>query len=197
MRAKISLLLVVFLLGYSSWTQAQEKDKAQENEKIRYSNLSEFGCVAGSPYAQGIATEVTFVNGVSIDRQHHFGIGIGIGGAFYRYSDETMYTPVFFNYRLYFKPKKLFSPHINATIGGLLFSESGGLVTSFTSGFKAGNFSFASGLTLMMFQGSEYVDKEYRNYDPYLGRDVVSWRREKDTKMRFPFGITIKIGLTF
>jgi hypothetical protein len=145
---------------------------AQENESksvINYSNITEFGLITTSPRSVGI--EGTSINGFSINQKHNIGVGIGFGGSFYTdYYTATAYTPVFFNYHLYFKPDKKFSPHFNIAAGGLLAKDGEGIYSSITAGFRAGKFSFSSGISFMAIYREEeryatYYD--YSLYDPY------------------------------
>jgi len=163
---------------------------AQENERIKYSNITEFGFLTTSP--MGVAFEGTTVNGFSMDKYHHIGLGIGMGYSHhtsYRY-DGTAYMPMFVNYRLYFKPEKSFSPHVNAALGGVMAEDGGGIYSSITMGFRAGKFSFSSGLSFMAIEREEsrnwWYDPYYPEYEYY---SVKYWS--------FPFGITIKCGFSF
>jgi len=155
---------------------------AQENEKIKYSNITEFGFFATSPQSFGL--DITTVHGFSINKQHHIGLGFGIGGGFHESYDGYYYSPVFFNYRLYFKPERKFSPHVNVSLGGMIATENiAGLYSSIAAGFKAGAFSFSSGLSFMPFHAEEW---EYGCF----GEGFVN-------KWYYPFGLTLKCGFTF
>ena len=152
-------VFAAFLLAASVSLSAQET-----KENIAYSNITEFGFFTTSP--KGIAIEATTVQGFSIDKIHHLGLGFGIGGCIYS-GFGGAYMPLFMNYRLYFKPEKSFSPHVNAALGGLITVDGGGVYSALTMGFISGNFSFSSGVSLMLFDGD------------------------------LPFGITIKCGFSF
>ena len=150
---------------------------AQENEKketYTYSNITEFGYAAAS--FKGVLLEATTVNGVAIDKQHLFGLGVGFGTNVFHTSFENVfvYMPIFLNYRFYFKPEKTFSPHVNVSLGGIAMEEGRGLYSSVTMGFKAGIFSFSSGLS---FTPIYYKEKT-----------------KKDVSL---FGITLKCGFSF
>ncbi|MCL2131195.1 MAG: hypothetical protein FWH36_01880 [Lentimicrobiaceae bacterium] len=197
---------------------------AQENEnkeKFRYSNITEFGFISASP--KGISLEAITVQGFSIDKTHHLGLGLGMGENFYPYTETSYgldysytetapYMPVFLNYRFYFKPNKVFSPHINIALGGLLSEEmSGGFYSVLTMGFKAGKFSFSSGLSLMAINRTvvEYQDYWNEGYWRegywYNGNWIEGWwiegywgqRREQKEKWFHPFGLVVKCGFTF
>jgi len=147
---------------------------AQENEKketYRYANITEFGLLTAG--LKGVAPEATTAHGISVNKQHYFGLGFGIGLCQTRY-DESAYMPIFLNYRFYFKPEKTFSPHVNVSLGGIAMEEGRGLYSSVTMGFKAGIFSFSSGLS---FTPIYYKEKT-----------------KKDVSL---FGITLKCGFSF
>jgi hypothetical protein len=163
MKARVFVLAV--FLAVSVFLSAQENEA---KESIRYSNITEFGFVVTSP--QGVGIEATTVHGFSMNKQHHIGLGFGIGGCFHN-SFFGGYTPVFFNYRLYFRPEKTFSPHVNVSLGGLIATYGYGAYSSITMGFRAGKFSFSSGLSCMPIY------------------DGMWWS--------FPFGITLKWGFSF
>ena len=148
-------------------------------EKFKYSNITEFGFITVNP--QNFAFEWTTSQGFSINKKHHLGLGFGMGMNL----NYGFYTPVFINYRLYFHPEKRLTPHLNYALGGLFTDEGGGIYNALTAGFKAGAFSFASGLSWMMV-----VQREYRNYP-------VGTRRIGDLYGEFPFGIVLKFGFAF
>ena len=152
---------------------------SQENgsqEKFKYSNITEFGFITINP--QSFAFEATTVQGFSINKKHHLGLGLGIGmNLKYGY-----YMPIFVNYRFYFHPERTFTPHVNYALGGILMEESGGIYNTLTMGFKAGAFSFDSGLSWMMVTYRDYpIGHSYRG----------DWNAE------FPFGIVLKCGFSF
>ena len=155
---------------------------AQENEtkeNISYSNITEFGFITASPKSVGL--EATTVHGISFDKVHHLGLGIGIGGSFGY--NNTGYMPVFVNYRCYFKPNNSFSPHVNISVGGFVPDDGFGIYSSITMGFRAGKFSFSSGMSFTPYQTESY----------YYGWD---WGWSQKT-WYFPFGITLKCGFSF
>ncbi len=188
MKVKV-FVLIPFLFAVLSLSAQENETK----ETITYSNITEFGFVTASP--QGVGMEGTTVNGFAINKQHCIGIGIGIGGSFHNsYYSATAYTPLFFNYRLYFKPDKKFSPHINVSVGGLLAKDGEGIYSSITAGFRAGKFSFSSGISYMAIYRTESISYYEYVYDPYYysypyTSNVSEWY--------FPFGITIKCGFSF
>ena len=162
----VSLFVAIILVN------AQEDSKP---EKYNYSNITEFGFTTVSP--QSIAFEATTVHGFAINKQHCFGLGIGFGVSSRTYG--VLYTPMFLNYRLYFKPDKTFSPHVNVNLGGILVNDGQGIMASVTSGFKARKFSLSSGLSFMA------INQKKDSY-MYPYREWV-----------YPFGFTIKVGFTF
>jgi hypothetical protein len=181
MRAKVFVLAAFLVVTVSL--------SAQENEKIRYSNITEFGFLTTS--IKGVCLEATTVHGISINKAHHLGLGFGIGGCFYSdaYFGEIFgYMPIFLNYRLYFKPDKTFSPHVNVALGGLTLEEGYGLYSSLTMGFRAGKFSFSSGLSFMPMYKEVPVRMHYDNWGGWYGREK---------KWSYPFGITLKWGFAF
>ena len=68
-RLKIFVLAAVLLTNASL--------SAQENEKISYSNITEFGLITASP--KGIGVEATTAHGIAFDKTHILGFGVGIG----------------------------------------------------------------------------------------------------------------------
>jgi len=176
---KKTAFTLITLLSASVFLFAQKDEK----EKIvAYSNISEFGLMTVSH--QSIAFEATTVQGLSIKQKHHIGLGIGIGYSMPRY-DESGYIPLFVNYRFYFKPDAKISPHITASIGGLIVEawKEYGIYSSFTMGFKVRTFSFSSGFSFMpmpLSRGSYMFD---------MGQPPPDWN--------YPFGITLKFGFVF
>ena len=155
---------------------------AQENgseEKFKYSNITEFGFITVSP--QSFAFDGTTAHGFSVNKSHHLGLGLGLGGNL----DFGFYMPLFLNYRYYFHQEKKMSPHINVSLGGLWVEEGGGLYSAVTVGFKAGAFSFASGLSFMAVQERSYFYYDYN----YRVRD--GWY------VYYPFGLVLKCGFAF
>ena len=171
---RTTVLAVIALLAASVSLFAQEKGG---NENIRYSNITEFGVFTTSPL--GIAIEATTVQGFSIDKQHYIGLGIGFGGSFHS-ANNTAYMPIFANYRYYFNPNKVFSPHTNIALGGMAVRDGEGIYSAITMGFKAGHFSFSSGLSFMAIHAAQRYDYRYFNKTWY-----------------YPFGITLKCGFSF
>jgi len=180
-------ILCVLLVSVSLFAQESEKI-----EKIRYSNITEFGFITTSPQSFGL--DITTVHGFSINKQHHIGLGFGIGGGFLEsydgINDGYYYSPIFFNYRLYFKPEKKFSPHVNVSLGGMIATENiAGVYSSIAAGFKAGAFSFSSGLSFMPF----HLERQKIVYNGgYYYDQLVNIN-----KWYYPFGLTLKFGFTF
>ena len=173
---------------------------AQENEKIKYSNVTEFGFTAASP--KGISFEATTAHGFSIEKQHHLGLGTGIGtillnqGGYYnkpKRTNSTVYMPIFFNYRVYFKPDKKFSPHVNIAVGGLTIEDGAGVYSAVTMGFKVGAFSFSSGLSFMPYYRKYYFHGFF--YEAW--GTIIEQKSYTYTEWYYPFGMTLKLGFAF
>ena len=184
MKARALILAASFLFA-EGFLFAQENET---KERIRYSNITEFGFITASP--QGISLEATTVHGFSIEKQHFFGLGMGFGvnfhnqGRYYRTNDAMIYMPVFFNYRLCFKPNKTFSPHVNIAIGGIAVEDGAGVYSVFTMGFKARAFSFSSGFSFMPFRIT------YKSSGYFVDDDSFS-------EWYSPFGVALKFGFSF
>ena len=195
------IVLIITVLSVSVSLFAQDnKEENKYNETIMYSNITEFGIAAASP--RGIALEGTTVHGFSLHKQHHLGVGIGIGftscSYTYRYyypyggyssmhSYSSGYTPIFVNYRYYFFPNRKRSPHVNASLGGLITgdgeSSGGGIYSSITMGYRVRKFSLSSGFTFMAICNEE--EQVSYGYAP------------TKNKWHFPVGFTIKLGFSF
>jgi hypothetical protein len=189
MKTKTLILLATLLLSSVALF-------AQEGEKtscIKYANITEFGFFATSP--KSIYAEGTTVHGISLNKKHVIGLGIGIGGGGYFTNNNdfaTAYMPMFINYRCYFLPDRKFSPHINVAAGGLFTTEGEGIYSALTAGFKSGKFTFSSGFSFLgiyekiaTYHYPEYPYNYYGGYTTY------------DYKWYFPMGITMKAGFTF
>ena len=197
----IAFVLTSFLLVFVPLS-AQEKTTA---DSITYSIIGESGMVSAS--IRGISFETTVVNGISINKQHLIGLGMGFGDNFYTIvysspysraesSSSAVYMPIFVNYRFYIKPQKTFSPHINVAAGGIWIENGGGIYSSLTMGFRAGFFSFSSGLSLMAIHQKEGMAfDEY--FDPYTNTFYSYSRPEPVWIWRYPLGITVKVGFSF
>ncbi|MDR1181389.1 MAG: hypothetical protein LBL13_05390 [Bacteroidales bacterium] len=189
-----TFLLVLFLWVSTLSLLSQEKEN---NDVIGYSNITEAGIITLSP--QGVAVEGVSINGISINKQHNIGIGVGYGGSFHQsYYSATAYTPIFLNYRFYFKPDNKFSPHINLAAGGLLTKDGGGIYSSFTAGFRAGKFSFSSGISFMAIYREEeatFIGYYYPEYYPYFSNNSYSYTKTM-SQWYFPFGMTVKCGFS-
>ena len=209
----ITFSLIALFLAINIFLSAQETEK---KEVFNYSVITEAGIVATS--TRGFSMDVTVVNGFSMNKQHVFGLGIGLGWNFYSWSysypapmysynhstniwdtsifnsstttsSSLVYTPIFLNYRCYFKPNSKFSPHINISAGGIWIEDGGGIYSAIAAGFRAGKFSFSSGLSLMAIHQEEGVHYYDFLTDNYISESKWIWR--------YPFGITIKVGFTF
>ena len=179
---KYKALTIIALVTASVTLSAQENEAA---EKIRYSNITEAGFMTTSHI--GVAFEATTVQGFSFDKQHHLGFGVGIGMSSH-FSYHAAYMPLFVNYRYYFNPKKNFSPHVNASLGGLIKQEGAGIYSAFTAGFRHGKFSFSSGLSFMAVEdGYGYYWRQGSQFPIQVS--YPNWT--------FPFGITMKLGFAF
>ena len=170
---KTILTLVSFFVAII-FVQAQENSSP---EKYSYSNVTEFGFTTTGP--EGIAFEATTVHGFALNKQHCIGFGVGFGVS--SLTSNALYTPMFINYRLYFRPDKTFSPHVNIAAGGILIDEGQGFMASVTSGFKSRKFSLSSGLSFMAIKQTYSNDYYWGTYQKWV----------------YPFGVTIKVGFTF
>jgi hypothetical protein len=101
--------------------------------------------------------------------------------------------PVFLNYRCYLKPQKTFSPHVNIAVGALIPDEKVGMYSAITMGFRAGKFSFSSGISLMAIPIKEDVYEPV--YDQY--GYIYTVQTKTEWKIYYPFGITLKWGFSF
>lgn len=184
---KIIFLILLFATIISVSAQEDSSPK-----KFSFSNITEFGFPATG--SQGVTFEATTVYGFAINRQHCIGIGFGFGlstkiSAGYSLFSNGLYTPIYFNYRVYFKPEKTFSPHINFATGGIFVNNGKGSLVSIASGFKARKFSLSSGLSFMainrereVYDACYYEDYSY----PYIYKEWI-----------YLFGVTLKVGVTF
>ena len=202
MRIKALTLATAFLsAGFA--LSAQENDT---KETIKYSNVTEFGVTAASP--RGVSLEATTAHGVSVNKKHHFGLGMGIGlcyrkggfitdvfGPGYSTTNAKVYMPIFFNYRYYFKPDKTFSPHINVSVGGLAMDDDGyGICSSITAGFKVSAFSFSSGLSFMPIHREQNTIQYYSSVDAWGYPTSISYSAPG---WSYLLGITLKFGFSF
>lgn len=179
---KTRLFLATICLCTFLFVNAQE-----ETSKVKYANITEAGLITASP--QGIGLEVATVNGININKRHIIGIGFGVGMSWNKRHENQSYTPIFANYRYYFKPDNKFSPHITAAVGGIITESYGGVYSAITAGFRVKKFSFSSGISLMPMLGEEY----YEYYDDY-GYYRAEW---SGSEWYFPFGFVIKCGFSF
>ena len=185
---KVRLVLTAICLSLFAFANAQE-----ETSKINYANISEGGIITASP--RGVALEATSINGLSINKHHVLGLGFGIGISYNQsyVGNGAAYTPIFVNYRYYFKPDRTFTPHINTAIGGLLTEDGGGLYVTITAGFRVKRFSFSSGISMMSLQRG--IWEYYEFYDPYTG--LSYGHSGEKMKWFYPFGFVIKLGFSF
>jgi len=210
MKTTAILACSVFLLA--SVSLFAQDDEAKET--FTYANITEFGLFTTSP--KGVAFEATTTHGFAMNKKHLFGLGIGIGVSSYlnyssySYSNSpayvrsysshsSFYTPVFLNHRVYFSPHKTFSPHVNTSVGGVLVENGGGIYSALTVGFRAGKFSFSSGLSFMAICRGETWIESINVYDPTNPYYPYSYNEieRKETVWLYPFGITIKCGFSF
>lgn len=174
-----AVLLVIFVFSMML-IQAQN----QEEKKVKYSNITEWGLL-GSPSERFIALEGTTVNGFAIGG-HNLGIGLGLGLGGDLDDEPGVYCPIFINYRYYFNPLKSFTPHINVALGGMSRVEAMGIYSTLTTGFRSHKFSFSSGF---FFQAYESEIWDYDQYGIYYNTNKKEWR--------YPWGIMIKVGFSF
>ena len=163
---------------------------AQENEKIKYSNITEFGITTANPHV--IAFEGTTAHGFSINKTHNLGLGIGLGTGlgWIMHNRGASYMPIFLNYRLYFNPEQNRSPHVNIAAGGVYLNDGRGFYSSLTMGYKAGKFSFSSGISFAAIYGSKEIYHYIEDsYSMIYTTQVWNWY--------YPFGLTLKCGFTF
>jgi len=194
MRARALAFIAFLLVSVSLFSQ--------EKESIKYSNITEFGFFTTSP--RSVAFEATSIQGFSIDKKHHLGLGFGIGwvNKSYRVNYEygtywdwrsTSYMPIFVNYRLCFKPNKAFSPHANIALGGLFAEDGDGVYSAVTMGFVAKQFSFSSGVSFMAIE--EKMKQRIVTYDDW--GNYVSAKTAVFREWYYPFGIVLKCGFIF
>ena len=195
MKIKTGILILFLVVSFSLSAQEQEK----KERIIKYSIITEAGIVSANP--KEISVDATVVNGFSINKQHLIGLGIGYGTGFgdgfrsisynssysYTMSYYADYIPIFVNYRLYFKPDKKFSPHINVSVGGIATEETGGVYSSIAMGFRSEKFSFSSGVSFMTTHQIDW----FETYDNFTYN--ISPKRT----LRYHLGITLKAGFTF
>jgi len=172
-----AVLIVIFVFSMML-IQAQN----QEEKKIKYSNITEWGLL-GSPSERFISFEGTTVNGFAIDG-HNLGIGLGLGLGGDVDDDVNIYCPIFINYRYYFNPLKSFTPHINVAFGGISKERAMGIYSTLTTGFRSRKFSLSSGF---FFQAYETEIQYFNDEGDYTNKN--EWK--------FPWGIMIKVGFSF
>lgn len=202
MKTRTLAFAAFFLVSVSLFGQENES-KNESKEAITYSGITEFGFYSVSPW--GISFEATTVNGFTMDKHNHFGLGVGMGYNIYSpYKHRnTAYMPVFMNYRYCFTPNKKFSPHVNVSLGGVMVEDGGGVYTSLTMGFRIKKFSFSSGLSFMAVRRneleSESFDHSYfdENTGLWVNDPYAYWVEHTERIWYFPFGFTIKCGFAF
>ena len=206
MKPKIFFSLIFFFASATLF--AQEKETKQN---ITYSSITEFGVASLSP--QCYSFEASVAQGFALNKKHHFGIGIGIGEIM-RIDNSiedniSISMPVFLNYRHYFKPDKTFSPHVNASLGGIMLKNGGGIYSVIATGFRVGKFTLSSGISFLAFRKKEtywenvrvpyyegYYDEQGDYHIDECGYYYASSPRERN-KWHFPLGITLKWGFAF
>ena len=200
---KVKVFIITFLsvsisLLAQESRENQESKENQDNVKIAYSNITEFGFATAS--FKSFAFEGTTVHGLSLQKQHHLGLGFGIGFSFcsdYQ-SSATGYTPLFVNYRYYFFSGRKRSPHVNVSLGGVAVKDGGGIYSSLSMGYRSGKFSFSSGLSFMAIcreDEEHHYYEPYYDYNNYYNPGIVYTSPRKT--WYFPVGITIKLGFSF
>ena len=185
---KVRLVLTAICISLFAFANAQE-----ETSKINYANITEGGIITASP--RGVALEATTINGFSINKSHVVGLGFGIGISYNQsyVGNGAAYTPIFVNYRYYFKPDQKFSPHVNAAVGGLITEDGGGIYSTITAGFRVKRFSFSSGISMMALQRDVNLWDYYGSGIDVGGCVVDSYEKE----WFYPFGFVIKCGFSF
>jgi len=159
-------------IGFAS-SAYERKPKAGETVKpVRYSNITEIGLILAG---EGGLFGLTTVNGISINRKHLIGVGLGLGLGDITHVDEFRFFPdgyafIYANYRIYFKPDKNFSPFINLAAGVALEMKTG-VYSSITGGFRYKYFSLTGGLANIAIPCT-----------------CAEWH--------YPFGFSLKIGFT-
>jgi hypothetical protein len=170
----------LFLFASVSLSAQELYEVETENGKaIRYSNITEIG-VIGFANIWDILGGTT-VNGISINKEHFVGMGLGAGLGRFPHVYSTIYFPLYANYRFYFISNGKSSPHIDLAVGGILSNGNNGFYSSFAIGFRARNFSFSLGMPFiaMSCQVENRIYKTIEHHWDYL------------------YGGTVKIGFTF
>jgi hypothetical protein len=176
---KAPILTVLLSISCLLYGQQEKSD-----EKICYSNITELGVLNIHP--KWTSFELNTVNGISVNRKNHFGIGLGIGGIIYFNGDPFRYTPVFLNYRYcFYQPQKNLSPHVNLSFGGIWLEDGNGFYSSYTFGLITGNFSLSTGWSLFGLRWKNMY------FDPF------TLKRNKYDPWEYLNGYVIKVGVMF
>lgn len=160
---KIILLIAIVISITINSTYAQN-----ENKNITYSFINEYGLFFGGGEADAtIGLSGVFVNGIKMNDQHFFGIGLG-------YETDVMSgqsIPIFLNYRYFFHSDHKLKPLVNFGLGTRfsywsdeeivgydpyygypIYQEvqksAFGFYSTIAAGFTINSFSFTSGLFL-------------------------------------------------
>jgi hypothetical protein len=132
---KIIILNIVLIAFFGTYAQ---------ESAIKYSFLTESG-ISFSP--KNATLQQTFVNGITINKQHTIGLGLGIGEVIDDESSSIVSMPIFANYRCNFlSPDR--SPFINVAAGVSLHKDSPQLYSTLTAGLQFYLFSVSAGLML-------------------------------------------------
>ncbi len=182
---RLKLTIAIILAISSLYSYAQD----QQSVNAKYSISIEDGILA-SVHHFGI--EKTVVNGVAINRKHVVGIGIGFGFGTFSINNDPMYCPLFANYRYYFTPGD-FSPHINFSLGGIIFSEGQGLYSTLMAGFRKYKFTFSSGIFFQAYQYRKTYYTEIYDGNGFYQTTITSSKLVQE----FPIGFAIKLGVAF
>ena len=160
---KIILLIAIVISISINSLNAQS-----ENKNLTYSFINEYGLFFGGGESDAtIGLTGVFVNGVKMNDQHFFGIGLG-------YETDVMSgqsIPMFINYRYFFKSDRKIKPLVNFGLGTRFSYWSDeeivgydpyygnpiyqdvqksafGFYSTIAAGFTINSFSFTSGLFL-------------------------------------------------
>jgi hypothetical protein len=151
----IATLILIFVLNFSY-------SQNESTNKPKYSFFNEYGYfIGGGSYDAVFGLTGVFVNGIRINENHFFGIGLGYESAI---SDEQS-IPMFLNYRYFFNTNKSLKPLINIGLGVRMSfwnydyilsdgfesnysyeNHALGLYSTIAAGFNVRAFSLTSGL---------------------------------------------------
>ncbi|MDR2410687.1 MAG: hypothetical protein LBE13_21605 [Bacteroidales bacterium] len=179
------IIITVVFAGLFFQSYAQE----QQSPSVKYALLLEGGFSGGIKHA---AIEQIVCNGIAINEQHLVGIGMGLGmgiSGVINDNTNTIYCPVYVNYRYYFKTGTS-SPHVNFSIGGMILSDSEAWYSSLTAGFRKHKFTFSSGVFFHAYQYTKYTTV-YNDPLFYSGKE------ESKVIQEFPVGLIVRVGVAF